>query len=164
MKKRKEECRLKKKLFKKGRILFLSLGLVALLAGCVEENDENFEDNSLPSNSVSSKHEEEVQSATKEFTMYAESILKETNNNAFSSDAYYVFNGFISDDRLSFERQYAYSEKMGFKSVYHPAKVGYTFEFKGFSDMSFEILEVNPEENYVKLKMTRNGGRHGDED
>lgn len=63
---------------------------------------------------------------------------------------YYVFNGFIGEDTLSFE--YETSRKT--IQSFHPAQIGYKFKFKKLKRLKqAEIIDFNRKEGYVKLRL-----------
>lgn len=64
----------------------------------------------------------------------------------------YYFNGFINKETISFSLLEMYDTV----AVYQPARVGHTFEFKNIKGYKFIILEVNYEENYIRLKSENN--------
>ena len=147
-------------------LLFCLLTLMSVMAGCgVTEKFEETNSQEDSTTSVSGKAEEELipefslddEKLPSEITLYPESSITKGDNGTYSTQTKYMFSGFPSNDRLSFENKVGGGSALTYVTLYYPAKVGYTFQFSDFSDMSFEILEVNPEENFVKLKMTRNG-------
>lgn len=146
-----------KHMMRKGKVLLICLGLVIVLAGCAEVKSEaNKESNQ--SDVITAEKEETAVSIPKELVLYPETVLTNKNDELFSSFEKYVFSGFTSDDRLAFEKEVNGGSALGYMTVYHPAKLGYTFKLKGFTENSFEIIEVNLEENYVKLKVMTEGG------
>lgn len=64
----------------------------------------------------------------------------------------YYFNGFINKETMSFSLYGLYHDV----PIYQPARVGYTFEFKNIKGYKFTILEINYEENYIRLKSENN--------
>lgn len=137
------------KIMKTGKLLLMVLGLVTVVAGCAEVDGESTQSQ----DEFAGTQEAKVVNLPSEITLYPESTLTGSTDEIVPKRFVYEFSGFSSDDRLVFEKQMGSNYSLSFATVYHPAKVGYTFKLKNFSENTFEIIEVNPEKNYVKLKV-----------
>lgn len=91
---------------------------------------------------------------TKELIIRVQDIVKvspKSNNDFFSRIHDYVFNGFMGEDTLVFEGESSNDDED--TTVFVPAKVGHKFTFKEVP-YTFEILEFNRDEAYLKVKVT----------
>lgn len=130
---------------------------MSLLTGCAEMKESdlfNSKEEKATDNSSASKHKMPEELLT-EYKLNPEGrITSDFVSIPVLTDApLHIFNGYLNSNQLSFVKQEIRGSVAVMINIYHPAKVGYTFEFQGFKGIAFEITEVKQEENYVKLKV-----------
>lgn len=129
------------KIIKSGAILFM---LLLTLTAC-SERDNKSESNVENKEESSFESKKEIE---KEYVLKPEDgITFRVNKRVYSR---YFFNGFVNSETIAFN----YSNSSSGRTIYQPAVVGHTFEFKYIEDYEFSIVEVNRSENYIKLKAT----------
>lgn len=121
--------------------------ILIVLMGCSEDTGES---NSRKDTSelVLKRPQEDSISIKKELTLYPEDKIIEKE--PLSWGVYY-FNGFIGEDTLTFSD----TDEMGTVVVYQQAEKGLVFKLKQIKNYTFEIIDFNRKENYVKLKAQR---------
>lgn len=116
--------------------------VLIILTGCIGNKESESND------SKSEKSKEKVVVIEKELKLYpGDEII---NKESFHW-GYYSFNGFIGEDTLAFSD----SDEMETVVIYQKAEIGLVFKLKEIDTYTFEILDFNREENYLKLKAQR---------
>lgn len=125
--------------------------LIFVLTACSTEDLEPEKDDVivLSKNEDSANQKEVDNQNVKTEEIVTMTLEQDIGKGKVLSDVY-TFNGFISEDTLSFERLDGYRTY----KVYIPAIKGYSFTFKHLEGYQMEIVDFSREEGWVKLKIS----------